>query len=104
MENLAIEYLGRLFHTYDDSFAPAHARFQCFSEQDKIWHWNLDQWDVYVSGAYVWYEHPENLAYPYGDPGRRETVYQAGGFRDYICQALVMKYAETVRYVLRQPE
>ena len=104
MENLAIEYLGRLSHTYDDSFAPAHARFQCFSEQDKIWHWNLDQWDVYVSGAYVWYEHPENLAYPYGDPGRRETVYQAGGFRDYICQALVMKYAETVRHVLRQPE
>ena len=35
---------------------------------------------------------------------KSDTVYQAGGFRDYICQALVMKYAETVRYVLRQPE
>ena len=87
-ENLAIIELGKLLHTFDDSFSPSHAGFQHFSWAPfAAWsHRQKELMNVYETGVY------------------KDTVYHSGGFRDYIYNEIVKTYNSTIRYVLRQPE
>ena len=101
-ENLAIEYLGRIFHTYDDSFAPPHSGFQRFSDQNLFDHIAQESWDVYVTGEYR-VELPHINPIP-GNEAVTIITYRTGGFRNYIYQQIRDAYMQTVLYVLRQPE
>ena len=87
-ENLAIIELGKLLHTFDDSFSPSHAGFQHFSwAPSAAWsHMQKEVMDVYETGGY------------------EDTVYHSRGFRDYIYNEIVKTYNSTIWYVLRQPE
>jgi hypothetical protein len=101
-ENLAIEYLGRIFHTYDDSFVPPHSGFQRFSDQNLFDHIAQESWDVYVTGEYR-VELPHINPIP-GNEAVTIITYRTGGFRNYIYQQIRDAYMQTVLYVLRQPE
>ena len=87
-ENRAVYELGKLLHTFDDSFSPSHAGFQHFSYAPlaALTHMQKETMNVYETGAY------------------KGTVYKSGGFRDFIYSEIVNAYNATIRYVLRQPE
>ena len=87
-ENLAIIELGKLLHTFDDSFSPSHAGFQHFS------------WAPFAA----WSHRQKELMNVYETGGYKDTVYHSGGFRDYIYNEIVKTYNSTIWYVLRQPE
>jgi len=85
-ENRAIMELGKLFHTFDDSFSPSHSGFQHFSMWSSLSHMLKETMSVYLTGVYG------------------NTTYRTGGYRDYIYGQIVSVYNATVWYVLRQPE
>ena len=76
LENMAITYVGRMVHTYDDSFSPSHSNLQEFSY------------------SFL----PAHIAM------ETQGKYESLGFREEIYAALNAKYLSTLRKVLRQPE
>ena len=85
-EMRAITELGKLLHTFDDSYAPPHSGFQHFDVLHVLEHRSMETLSVYLTGIYD------------------GTTYHEGGYRDYIYNAIVGVYNATVWYVLRQPE
>ena len=108
LEVEAIVELGKLLHTYDDSFSPSHQGFQHFSLWTADWHIVRESMSVYESGFYSYTRrivvghnpHGEEI---YGWETMTET-YMQGGYRDFIYNQIRRLYSETVNYVLRQPE
>ena len=72
----AIDYLGRVVHTYDDSYSPSHREFQHFSYFSMPSHINAETMEVY----------------------------EQRGFRDSIRDALNATYRQALLEILRQPE
>ena len=85
-EMRAITELGKLLHTFDDSYAPPHSGFQHFDVLHVLEHRSMETLSVYLTGIYD------------------GTTYHEGGYRDYIYNAIVGVYNATVWYVLRQQE
>jgi RHS repeat-associated protein len=100
LENEAINQLGKLFHTFDDSFAPPHSGFQHFSWFSALDHVARETMSVYETGIYQYWISTGQFT----PPITIEVVYRTGGFRGHIYEQIDLLYTDTVKYVLRQPE
>ena len=100
LENEAINELGKLFHTFDDSFAPPHNGFQHFSWFSALDHVARETMSVYETGIYQYWISTGQFT----PPITIEVVYRTGGFRGHIYEQIDLLYTDTVKYVLRQPE
>jgi hypothetical protein len=100
LENEAINELGKLFHTFDDSFAPPHSGFQHFSWFSALDHVARETMSVYETGIYQYWISTGQFT----PPITIEVVYRTGGFRGHIYEQIDLLYTDTVKYVLRQPE
>ena len=105
LELCAVGQLGALLHTFDDAYSPSHSGFQEFSLWTALSHIDKETMSVYETGVYTYM-----VTWKTGEgPGRtrseiRSIAYQSGGFRDVVYEAIRMRYADTINYVLRQPE
>ena len=100
LENEAINELGKLFHSFDDSFAPPHSGFQHFSWLSALDHVARETMSVYETGIYQYWISTGQFT----PPITIEVVYRTGGFRGHIYEQIDLLYTDTVKYVLRQPE